>query len=95
MKKDSPISRLFKSNRSIFVDAAIEAMFLENLKVNENDAFNLYLNNVYKNRTWTKKLKYDYVKCLKIIWKNNKDSLTKEVYQKKKEKQKKKKNPIF
>ena len=39
MKKILSISRFFESDRSTLIDAAIKEKFLENLQINENEAF--------------------------------------------------------
>ena len=83
MKKSLSISRFFESDRSTLIDAAIKEKFLENLQINENEAFDRILRKLYK-KHWAKTEKYKYRRRLKILWERNKDILTKEINQIKK-----------
>ena len=80
MTKSLSISRFVGSDRSIFIDAAIKERFLENLQINENEAFDLILRKLYK-KHWSKKEKLKYRRKLKLLWEKNKDILTKEINQ--------------
>ena len=80
-KKESNISKLFKSNRSKFVEAAIKSNFLELLKENQSQAFDSFFRNIYSGWNKTKAQKSRYIANLKFLWNNNKDDLTKEINQ--------------
>ena len=80
-KKESNISKLFKSNRSKIVEAAIKSNFLELLKKNQNLAFNSFFHNIYSGWNKTKTQQRQYIANLKALWNNNKEDLTKEINQ--------------